>query len=907
MQGITLRPHQVEAVDAIVRGLSLPVDGTLPTGGLRGQVHMATGTGKTITAAMAALKLCPNGVIGVLVPTLDLLTQTIEAWRRAGHQGPAVAVCSLGADPLLEALGVRCTTNPTQLALWAANGPMLVFATYASLAAQGLADDQGDASDDAAPGVLERALRGSYGQRMAPFDLLVIDEAHRTSGNGSKAWASVHHQDRIPAERRLYMTATPRLWEAGPRATDEGDGSDPAGAAQSGGEALGGRLVASMDDVELYGPVLHETALMESVERGILARFEIDVLEIRDPAPLADDASLEERRGRRLAALQAALLKHADETGTRSYMTFHSRTLDAMSFARAMPETAARLHSADPTAYPGRVGSEWLSGEHPATHRRDVLARYADGLDADGWVTELSFLASCRVLGEGVDIRGKRGVGAVVFADTRSSPVEIVQIIGRALRQEPGDGKVSRIIVPVFLEPGEDPGDMMASSSYTGLVAILQGLRAHDDRVIEKMALPTTTARGQITSVLALDPQQETAADKDGGQGQGRVKDEGQEDDADASAAAGPGDDQDADADEHQGDEEDEGQGDEKGQEDEETDAAPGIAGSSTPLLRFSLPRDPQTIALFLRTRVLRPDSEVWLTGYNALRGWVREHGHAQVPSETTIELGDDGDGSVYGLGSWVTEQRRAFRAGTLKPWRTDLLNKVGMVWSVSDAAFWNNLTAARDYYAVHSTLACPRGAVWDGVAVGQWVANLRRPGGLGTDPVRAAERRRALEAIDPDWNPTGWSVEWQRHYAAARVLLGEEQGPVELLPGVTVNGVDVGTWTTKQTDPDVWDTLLPEQRERLEALGLKRRTETLPAPAPAGKAGAFERGITALTQYAAREGRVVVPRAHVEETPHGPVRLGTWISNTRTRREKLTGEQREQLTALGIDWATAT
>ncbi|MFJ8255589.1 Helicase associated domain protein [Streptomyces sp. NPDC094466] len=883
-QGITLRPHQVKAVDAIVRGLSLPVDGTLPVGGLRGQVHMATGTGKTITAAMAALKLCPAGVIGVLVPTLDLLTQTIEAWRRAGHQGPAVAVCSLGADPLLEALGVRCTTNPTQLALWASSGPMLVFATYASLAGQGLTDDQDDA-DDETLGVLETALRGSYGQKMAPFDLLVVDEAHRTSGDATKAWAAIHHQGRFPAARRLYMTATPRLWAAGPAAatTEDEQATGPTGSAPGGGQALGGRVVASMDDTTLYGPVLHETGLMEAVERGILARFEIDVLEIRDPAPLADDASPEERRGRRLAALQAALLKHADETGVRSYMTFHSRTLDAMSFARAMPETAARLHASDPAAYPKRVGSEWLSGEHPATHRRDVLARYADGLDADGWVCELSFLASCRVLGEGVDIRGKRGVDAVVFADTRSSPVEVVQIIGRALRQEPGDGKVSRILVPVFLEPGEDPGDMMASSSYRGLVAVLQGLRAHDDRVIERMALPTTTARGQITSVLALDPQ--APADENGDE-----HDEGDEGDEHESTAAGPSDVQDADADEDQDEDE--------GQEDEESDAAPGIAPISTPLLRFSLPRDPQTIALFLRTRVLRPDSEVWLTGYNTLRGWAREHGHAQVPHETTVELGDDG--ATYGLGTWVSEQRRAFKAGTLKAWRTDLLNEVGMVWSVGDAAFWKNLTAARAYMAAHGSLACPRGAVWDGVAVGQWIANLRKAGGLGSDPVRADTRRRALEAIDPDWNPR-WSVEWQRHYAAARVLLGEEQRPAEVLPGVTVNGLDVGTWTTRQTDPAVWDTLLPEQSERLTALGLTPRS----APAGKGKgAGAFERGITALTQYAAREGRVVVPRAHIEETPHGPVKLGTWMSNTRTRREKLTDQQREQLTALGIDWA---
>ncbi|MGW6718051.1 Helicase associated domain protein [Streptomyces sp. NPDC054995] len=123
----------------------------------------------------------------------------------------------------------------------------------------------------------------------------------------------------------------------------------------------------------------------------------------------------------------------------------------------------------------------------------------------------------------------------------------------------------------------------------------------------------------------------------------------------------------------------------------------------------------------------------------------------------------------------------------------------------------------------------------------------------------------------------------------------------MELLPGVTVNG-DVGTWTRRQTDPAVWDTLNPEQLEHLKALGLMRRTETTTAATTAAsKAGAFERGIAALTQYAARERRVVVPRA---QTPHGPVRLGTRISNTRNRRNKLSNQQRQQLAALGIEWS---
>ncbi|WP_327379194.1 DEAD/DEAH box helicase [Streptomyces sp. NBC_01212] len=814
MQGvISLRPHQVEAVDSIIEGLTLPLDGTVPAAGRRGQVHMSTGSGKTITAAVAALRMVPRGVVGVLVPTLDLLTQTVEAWRAVGHKAPAVAVCSLGADPLLEALDVRCTTNPTQLALWTGhNGPMLVFATYASLSPQGLVDDQGDEENGAAPGALERALRGSYGQTMRPFDLLVVDEAHRTSGDLGKAWASVHNQARIPAVRRLYMTATPRLWEAAP--------------GSAGADETGGRLVASMDDVDLYGNVLFEFGLMESVERGVLARFEIDVLEIRDPQAPGPDASVEERRGRCLAALQEALLKHADESGVRSFMTFHSRTLDAMAFARALPETAAELHATDPVTYPGRVGAEWLSGEHPATHRRTVLGRFADGIDAEGWVTDLGVLSSCRVLGEGVDIRGKRGVGAVVFADTRSSPVEIVQIIGRGLRQDPGEGKISRIIVPVFLEPGEDPSDMMASASYRSLVAVLQGLRAHDARVIERLALPTTTARGKSTSVVALDPDREDTED-------GQEHDADQNQEQTATVPAGTEHDTAGTSDE-----------DETGTDADEEEHP----GAGVPLLRFSLPRDPGTVALFLRTRVLHPDSEIWLTGYNEL----------------------------------------------------------GMVWSVADAGFWKNLTAARTYYAVHGTLAAPKDTVVEGVAVGQWLANLRKAGGLGTDQERAGERRAALEAIDPEWCPE-WSVEWQRHYATARALLAEEGGLTKVLPGVLVHGYDVGAWINRQGEHAVWTKLLPEQHKRLEALGLTP-LPAVPARKTASTAGAFERGVLALEQYRARTGTVTVPRTHIETVvvdgqEHG-VKLGVFLTNSKTRRAKMTADKLAVLAALGLDWA---
>ncbi|MFF6937637.1 Helicase associated domain protein [Streptomyces sp. NPDC008312] len=263
--------------------------------------------------------------------------------------------------------------------------------------------------------------------------------------------------------------------------------------------------------------------------------------------------------------------------------------------------------------------------------------------------------------------------------------------------------------MPIFLEPGEDPSDMMASSSYRPLVSVRQGLRAHDERVIERMALGTTAARGRATSVVTLDPVHEDGED-----------DHVQEDDADHDIKAATGTE------------------DATGEETAEAAAQTGTdddtpeeehPGAGVPLLRFSLPRDPGAVALFLRTRVLHPDSEVWFTGYNALRHWAREHGDAQVPLDASVELGEDG--ATYALGTWVSEQRRAFRLGTLKAWRADLLNEVGMVWSVADAGFWKNLTAARAYFSVRGSLAAPKDAAVEGVAVGQWLANLRKAGGL--------------------------------------------------------------------------------------------------------------------------------------------------------------------------------
>ncbi|MGW4688476.1 Helicase associated domain protein [Streptomyces sp. NPDC004244] len=885
---ISLREHQVDQKSSFRNWVGFPARSSVPPQGARATIVSATGSGKTITAAASALECFPGGRILVTVPTLDLLVQTAQAWRLVGHRAPMVAVCSLENDPVLGELGVRTTTNPIQLALWAGSGPIVVLATYASLV---------DREDINAPegqrkirGPLEAALAGGerlYGQQMAGFDLAIVDEAHGTAGDLGRPWAAIHDNARIPADFRLYLTATPRILAA----------AQPQKGA--GGQEV--EIASMADDPDgTYGAWLAELGLSEAIERGILAGFEIDVLEIRDPSPVLGESE-EAQRGRRLALLQAALLEHAAAYNLRTVMTFHQKVEEAAAFAGKLPETAAELYvtdasdadlaaaaklpksSIDAEFYeleagrhvpPDRVWSAWLCGDHLVTERREVLRQFANGIDANNRRVHRAFLSSVRVLGEGVDITGERGVEAICFADTRGSQVEIVQNIGRALRlNKDGSTKVARIIVPVFLEPGEDPKDMVASASFKPLVAVLQGLRSHDERLVEQLASRALT-HGKRKTHLRRDEDGQIIGT--GGEGQD------QEDGTDAAAESA--------------------------------------------LLHFSSPRDAATIAAFLRTRVYRPESLVWLEGYQALIRWRAENeitGVHAVPYDVEVEVGVT---KAFPLGRWVHQQRKALRAGELEERRKVLLDapEAGMVWEPGEEAWEAKLAVLRSYRRATGHLAPRQDAVWgeddEMVPVGQYMANLRRKGtknGLGKDEDTATTRAAQLAAIDKDWN-CPWPLDWQRHHRVLADLVDADGQLPDIAPGVLCDGDDIGRWLQQQKQPATWARLLPEQQERLTALGVEPDQASAPAPAascgakgPSKAQQAFQRGLTALTQWIEREGaHRPVPRAHGEEIAvegeAAPVvvKLGVWVSNTKSRRDKLTADQLAALAELGVDWA---
>ncbi|MET9365628.1 Helicase associated domain protein, partial [Streptomyces sp. NPDC006632] len=523
---------------------------------------------------------------------------------------------------------------------------------------------------------------------------------------------------------------------------------------------------------------------------------------------------------------------------------------------------------------PDRVWSAWLCGDHTVAERREVLRQFANGIDAAGRRVHRAFLASCRVLGEGVDITGERGVEAVCFADTRGSQVEIVQNIGRALRlNRDGSTKVARIIVPVFLEPNEDPTDMVASASFRPLVAVLQGLRSHDDRLVEQLASRALTS----------------------GKRKVHVK---RDEDGQIVGASGEGDGED--------------------QEDDDTQAAAEAA-----LLHFSSPRDAATIAAFLRTRVYRPESLVWLEGYQALIRWRKENeitGVHAVPYDTEVEVGVT---KSFPLGRWVHQQRKALRAGELEERRKTLLDapEAGMLWEPGEEAWESKLAALRSYRRATGHLAPRQDAVWgEGealVPVGQHMANLRRKGGLGKDAERAAKRAQQLTAIDEDWD-CPWPLNWQRHQRVLADLVDADGQLPDIAPGVLMDGDDIGKWLHQQKRPATWTRLLPEQQERLTTLGIKGAEAPSPVPAPTSATKgpskaqqAFQRGLAALAQWVEREGADrPVPRAHGEEVAvEGEakpvvVKLGVWVSNTKSRRDKLTADQLAALAKLGMQWA---
>ncbi|WP_369686749.1 helicase associated domain-containing protein [Streptomyces sp. HUAS CX7] len=158
--------------------------------------------------------------------------------------------------------------------------------------------------------------------------------------------------------------------------------------------------------------------------------------------------------------------------------------------------------------------------------------------------------------------------------------------------------------------------------------------------------------------------------------------------------------------------------------------------------------------------------------------------------------------------------------------------------------------------------------------------------------------------------------MDWQRHYATLKTLAAKDGRLGDVEPGTVVHGMDVGRWLATQRQD--WPQLSDGQRERLTQLGVEPAPRPVPAQAGAGdtaagerpsgsRSAAFERGVSALAQYKTRTGSLTVSRSHVERLEDGSeVRLGVFLSNTKSRRAKLDADKLAMLADLGLEWARA-
>ncbi|MGW1543218.1 Helicase associated domain protein [Streptomyces sp. NPDC002309] len=478
-----LFPDQVEAVERLVRHLHRP--------GSRGLFVAATGTGKTLVSVRVTDGLGARLVLFV-VPTLDLAAQTALAWRRDGHGEHMVIVSSLdvaGRDDLVAAR-VMSTTDPHAL-----GGLMSVV---------GEAEDQIPALTVICTfdslNKIEETQKTGY--TVPPFDLAVMDEAHRIAGRADKKWAIVNDAQRIRADRRLYMTATPRIFAA-PELAESADTTRPRRRPAAGGDV--DAFANSMDNEAVYGKKVVEYPLARAVADGRAADYRIVVPTLTDtdlrrrlnlPATgttttgtaaqeATDDSAL------RTTALHLAVLRTMTEHNLRKVLVYFNLVSDARRFARELPHTLRLLRRTDPHLAPGIDPKLFFAhGEHTPAQRGDIFTGFA--------AADIAILANSRLIAEGVDIPS---VDAIVFADPTRSVVRCVQALGRALRLDVS-GKTASLIVPVYIPPGTDSENILGTA-YEPVWAIACALASHDHRILERLPDKANRLPKETSDVIA--------------------------------------------------------------------------------------------------------------------------------------------------------------------------------------------------------------------------------------------------------------------------------------------------------------------------------------------------------------------------------------------------------------------
>jgi len=461
------KPHQQAAIKDVLAGFQEHD---------RGRLIMACGTGKTLTGLWISEALGSRRTL-LLVPSISLAQQNLKEWgRHAREDFDCLVVCSDETvasdrdDPALRYvadLGIKPTTDPKEIAAFLSkrrSRPALVISTYQSC---------------------ERVARGQSKARKW-FDLAICDEAHRLVGHTESQFATVLHDRKIRARRRLFMTATPRYFTQ--RAKDKGAEQEIE--------------LVSMDDETKFGPEFHVLSFHDAITakpEPLLTDYQVVVIGVTNAeakAWVADAKIVRTKDGletdARTLAAQIGLAKAVKQYDLTRMITFHRSIRRASRFvdgdrSDSLPGVMAKMRPANrPT---GSLWARHVSGETPASKRASLLKELGElppGMRG--------LISNCACLGEGVDVPTLDGVA---FIDPKGSIVDIIQAVGRVIRKS-GGKKTGTIIIPVFVDESEDEDHALASSAFQPVWQVLKALRAHDRRLADELDELRTSLGKQV-------------------------------------------------------------------------------------------------------------------------------------------------------------------------------------------------------------------------------------------------------------------------------------------------------------------------------------------------------------------------------------------------------------------------
>lgn len=799
----------------------------------RGQLLMACGTGKTVTGIWVANDLKAQ-LVAVFVPNLGLLDQTFTDWKLNQTQFEALIVASdksVGYDDTVNRvsqLAQRPTTDVEEIKAFLMKGSdqqKVIFSTYQSSL------------------VLGDALKQAGGT----LDLAIMDEAHRTAGKVGNEFTGVLDDAKVPANKRLFMTGTAKIYS--PRV-------------QRGGTERGVE-VASMDNEKFYGPVFYELSFYDAIYKyKRLSDYRVHTIKVREDDPnyakylewaidryvLDEDNDID--AGQVAAAI--ALIKAIKQLGLRSIIVSTTRVPAARKFAKMLEELTNHVDKKDRP--PVKVWAQAVSGKDPTRVRKKALRRLRN-VDP---TRECGILCNARCLNEGIDVPALDGL---MFADPKRSVIDIAQAVGRVVRRSEGKDK-GHIMIPVFLKANDDPQQALEkSAAYKPVWNVVLAMREHDNRVAEwidnyrfmlgkhgKPYLGPQKLPEQFAEDfgLSLDPDfyraftlkmvEMTSVTWWGWYGQllAFVEENGHA-------------------------------------------LVPFTSGGLGSWVNTQRTLYGQHLLLPNRRELLDkvtgwewdPFTAQWDENYQQLVEWV--HAKRAMPKRSDP------------LGKWIDEQRAQFRDRKLAPEREALLRAQGWEPDPREANWKKGLEELEEYVKhKHDALVDQKYKAPSGFRLGQWVADRRNE--YAASPRELSRARIAVLNSIKGWEWVAREAKWKANFnALERFVAQKHRYPMQ---GEVFEGHKLGNWVTNQ-------------RAAKKSLGRERvaRLGSLP-------------GWAWNTFDAQWMEKYLLLKAYVEEKHAVPPRsseLGVWCTSQRAKRRSKEGLRPDRVKLLnkieGWDW----